>query len=270
LPDGKILPGFTFNPWWICTEISEACRNCYAREWAKRFGLKWGLGVPRKPASERTWAEPLKWHKQALKSGIRRKVFCASMADVFDNEAPEGARDRLWTLIEATPALSWLLLTKRIGNVLKMVPTHWQERFPPHVWVGATVVTQQEVDRDVPKLLEVPASIRFLSVEPMIEELDLSRWLWGIDEICENCPADIDCECGWKTRKENGLPALDWVICGFESGPRARPCDENWIRDLRYQCATANVALFYKQKVIDGVKIPTPELDGKRWMEMPQ
>src|SRR5581483_4117136 len=155
----------TFNPWWGCTEISPACDNCYAREWAKRFDVKWGTGQPRRPASERTWAEPLRWNRAAERAGERRRVFCASMADVFDNEAPDDLRERLWALIRATPHLDWLLLTKRIGNALKMLPADWWFNYP-NIWIGATVATQEEADRDVCKLIQTLARVCFLSIEP--------------------------------------------------------------------------------------------------------
>src|SRR5581483_288541 len=98
----------TFNPFWGCTKVSPGCDHCYAESWAKRFGVKWGSGEARKHASERTWAEPIRWNERAGKDRTRKRVFCASMADVFDNEAPTGTRERLWSLIGATPHLDWL------------------------------------------------------------------------------------------------------------------------------------------------------------------
>ena len=120
----------TFNPWWGCTKVSPACDNCYAEAWARRFSVRWGAGQVRRMASDRTWAEPLKWNAKAERDRVRRRVFCASMADVFDNDGEqlEGARTFLWELIEMTPALDWLLLTKRIGNAVRMLPARWLAR----------------------------------------------------------------------------------------------------------------------------------------------
>ena len=236
----------TFSPWVGCTKISPACDNCYAESWAKRAGNPELWQGSRRRTRPANWQMPIKWNTHAAKTGIRPRVFCASLADVFDNDVPPEWREDLWTLISQTPHLDWQLLTKRIGNAARMLPNQWGAGWP-HVWLGSTVVTQEEVDRDVKKLLATPAAVRFLSCEPMIEMLDVSAHLWGKDPACENCPKDLDCECGWKTRKENGQPALDWIICGGESGSHARQMHDVWALDLRQQCKDAGVAFFMKQ-----------------------
>lgn len=268
----------TFNPWWGCTEISPACDACYAREWAKRFGVKWGVGQPRRVASERTWAEPLNWDRRAREAGERRRVFCASMADVFDNEAPEGARDRLWLLIGCTPNLDWLLLTKRIGNARTMLPADWGDGYA-NVWLGATVANQEEANRDIPKLLATPARIHFLSCEPLIEAIDLRQLLVGdrmwLDSLtgCHSArrgPGTLDEVFSDMPKLPGMLPPIDWVIAGSESGRAARPCDLNWVRGLRNQCTSVHAPFHWKQHVVDGIKTHTPELDGQRWVEFPR
>lgn len=203
----------TFNPWWGCEKISPACDNCYAEAWAKRCGYGWG-DAPRRLFGDKHWAEPLRWQ-----SG---RVFSASMADVFDNAVDQSHRERLWALIRATPQLTWQLLTKRIGNATAMLPADFNADTYPNVWIGSTVVTQSELDRDVPKLLKVQARIRFLSVEPQQEEIWMLPWL-------------------------NTIGAIGWVVTGGESGPRARPYELAWARSIVKQCRDAGVAPFVKQ-----------------------
>lgn len=208
----------TFNPWIGCTKIGPGCDHCYAetedarRQWGG--ARHWGAGVARHRTSVAYWKNPVKWNRDGW-----RRVFCASLADVFDNEVPQEWRDDLFAMIEATPRLTWQLLTKRIGNVMGMVPHHWKIHFPPNVWMGATVVTQTEFDHNLPKLWDIPASIRWLSIEPQIETIHMGRW----------------------------AIAVQWVITGGESGPNARPYDIEWARSIIKQCREAGVAPFVKQ-----------------------
>ncbi len=211
----------TFSPWWGCTRISPACDHCYAATWAKRTGFPWLWSGERRVFGDKHWREPLKWNARAAREGTRARVFCASMADVFDTDAPEGARERLWALIEATPALDWLLLTKRIGNAVRMLPEAWLKQPRPNVWLGATFCNQAEVDRDLGKLIAVPAVIHFASFEPLLGPIDL-----GGAELAR-----------W----------LDWTIVGGESGPHARPMDPTWARSMRDQCVEARVPFLMKQ-----------------------
>lgn len=240
----------TFNPYWGCTEISPACDNCYARTWAQRFGVKWGAGQPRRPASERTWAEPLNWDRKAAKAGERRRVFCASMADVFDNEAPLGARERLWALIRATPNLDWLLLTKRIGNAPRMLPADWGAGYP-NVWLMATIANQEEAGRDVAKLLAIPAVIHALSVEPMLGPVDLTALPIPRDALLPGYGTSHGFRFNALKRDDermfNTNSQIDWVVAGGESGSNARPMHPSWARSLRDQCVAAGVAFHYKQ-----------------------
>ena len=237
----------TFNPWWGCTKISPACDHCYAAALDKRTGGDhWGANQPRKRTSAKNWLEPVKWNKQAdaffTEHGRRQRVFCASMADVFDNAIDPQWRADLIELIAETPNLDWLLLTKRIGNAHQMLDDivntsvngvkdlelgGWQKWMLPNVWLGATICNQEEANRDIPKLLAVPAAKRFLSVEPMLGAVDL-KLMQG---------------------HENGWSAigLDWVICGGESGHGARPMHPEWAQSLRDQCVVAAVPFLFKQ-----------------------
>lgn len=214
---------------------------------ASRFGhLVWG-NVSRRRFDDKHWQEPVLWHKAALRSGQRVRVFCASMADVFEDHPDRAAdRHRLWQLIDATPMLDWLLLTKRPEQIVSMAP--WP-RWPDSVWALTSVETQDYAERRIPHLLSVPAGVRGLSVEPLLESVDLSSWL-----------ADID-----------------WVIVGGESGRHARPMSPDWVWALRDQCVAAGVPFFFKQwgnRLPDGRWISKHragrELDGRTWDQVPE
>lgn len=211
----------TFNPWIGCTKVGPGCDHCYAEGWAKRSGLvRWGVGAERRLTTAANWRQPVKWNKSAAAAGERPRVFCASLADVFDNEVPVSWRKDLFKLIGQTPHLDWLLLTKRIGNVAQMITTQWLD-WPTNIWLGATVVNQDELDRDLQKLLAIPATIRFLSVEPMLGPIRFVR--------------------------HGPLSELNWVICGGESGHGARPMEIDWAADLRAQCEARGISFFMKQ-----------------------
>lgn len=251
----------TFNPWIGCTQVSPACDHCYAAvsRPAKSLQVSWGAGQTRHRTAASTWAQPVAWNKAHAaffaQHGRRRRVFCASLADVFDNEVPAEWRHQLFLLIADTPHLDWLLLTKRIGNAHRMVdltmdaidrardagttavvrkPWPW-----PNVWLGATICNQEEADRDIPKLLAVPARVRFLSIEPMLGPVELQRPMPGPD-LDQGGGAKI-CQ-PWYIQS-----GIDWVIAGGESGPGARPMHPDWVRSLRDQCAAAGVAFHFKQ-----------------------
>jgi protein gp37 len=237
----------TFNPWVGCTKVSPACDRCYAESWAKRTGQSQLWRGERRRTSETTWKSPVTWNKWAARDGVRRRVFCASLADVFDNQIPAEWRADLWRLIAGAPILDWLLLTKRPQNIVKMLPPNWGDGYP-HVWLGTTVENQGEANRRIPHLLAAPARVRFLSCEPLLDILDL--WLY------------LD-PCQVFRRRVN------WVICGGESGGRARPMNLAWARSLRDQCAEAGVPFHFKQW--GGLR---PEsggcaLDGREHKEFP-
>ena len=234
----------TFNPWTGCTKVGPGCDNCYAEGWAKRSGIvQWGPGAERRRTSESNWRQPIKWNAEAERLGVRYRVFCASLADVFDNEVPDEWRSDLFHLIQATPNLNWLLVTKRIGNAGRMLA----EGIPPNVWLGITVVNQAEADRDIPKLLQVPAAVRFLSMEPLLGAVDLTDICCNRGESTEDhfsALFDPDDDVN-----EDGTPFryVDWVIVGGESGSKARPMRPQWARDIRDQCKVAGVPFLFKQ-----------------------
>lgn len=238
----------TFNPWIGCQVASpDGCKNCYAEALVQRFGDDFSQ---RRRTSAANWKLPLKWNAQAEREGRRFRVFCASLADVFDNQVPVQWRRDLFDLIEATPHLDWLLLTKRIGNARRLYADAYLDSarpWPANVWLGATVVNQEEADRDIPKLLAVPARVRFLSIEPMLGpiELGLRCENWSDDIVMD--PETGACEC-CKACDYTGIGnAIDWVICGGESGPHARPMHPDWARSLRDQCSAAGVPFLFKQ-----------------------
>lgn len=266
----------TFNPWLGCTKVSDGCLNCYAAVStpARAMGIKWGAGEPRRRTSASNWKLPLRWEKQAAETGEFWPVFCSSLADVFDNEVPDEWRRDLWDLIETTPHLTWLLLTKRIGNVMRMARTvDWLYR--KNVWLGITVVNQEEADRDIPKLLQTPAHKRFVSYEPALGPINWDRHLWK----CCGSPIPGHPGDGWDTPPdpptccEDRIPGgLDWIIVGGESdqqGAKARPFDVAWARSTVAQCKAAGVACFVKQlgsnSFWNGISSP-----GEHWPGSPQ
>lgn len=231
----------TFNPWIGCTKVSAACDNCYAEDerCTKALGVRWGHGQPRHRTAASTWSNPIKWDRKAAAEDIRYRVFCASLADVFDTEVDPQWREDLFTLIDLTPNLDWLLLTKRP----KVAAEYFNgEPTPPNVWVGTTVETKKMMAARLPHLMAINAPVRFLSVEPQLERIPL-----------------------------RGPPGVDWVIVGAESGPSRRPFDLDWARLLRDQCQIAGIPFFLKQTPANTRKgvIETPELDGRRWVEFP-
>lgn len=278
----------TFNPWRGCSKVHTGCKNCYAETQSKRnhgvLGI-WGEQGTRVVASESMWREPLKWNAVADAEGVRRRVFCASLADVFEDSSgqprnsngdalyvcqrcgkwcwqndlsPHRCRDggltervrhgtiddvrrRLFRLIDATPHLDWLLLTKRPGNIQRM----WSDcavegNRQPHsdgrnnVWIGTSISDQETADKAVPELLACRdlAPVLFLSAEPLVGPIDLEDALPSEDQVAIR----------------RGHPCeFDWVIVGGESGAKARPCRPEWARSLVRQCQLFEVPVFVKQ-----------------------
>jgi protein gp37 len=279
----------TFNPWEGCQKVGPGCDNCYAENRNARFAggtaINWGPGAPRRRTSVQNWKKPLAWNDAHeaffAANGHRQRVFCASLADVFDNAVDPAWRYDLFNLILSTPNLDWLLLTKRIGNAAKMIadtlpasmkalPPDCPVAWPwPNVWIGATIVNQEEADRDIPKLLAVPAAKRFLSMEPLLGPVDLSH----LNKDCETNEINAlkpdawedeiaawrDTDDEWEDQFEDWYgvapkdatgamhSGVDWVIVGGESGPNARPMHPQWALDLRDQCAAAGVPHLFKQ-----------------------
>ena len=236
----------SFAPWFGCSKVSPGCDFCYAEDWTVRRFHKagWGTLAPRVRSAQSTWAKPRSWNRAALRHGAPLFVFCSELSDVFDNRAPAEWRADLWRLIRATPALVWLVLTKRPQNFRRMLPADWGAGYD-NVWLGVTAENQREAARRLPLLCRTSAVRRFVSAEPLLEAVDLSPW----------------------------LGAVSWVICGCESGPGKRPgqrpTDIGWVRALRDQCQATRSAFWLKQLGIEGKVRELPELDGRTWAERP-
>lgn len=290
----------TFNPWWGCTPVSPGCDNCYALTWSKRVGQDCFNESHRRFFDDAYWQKPLKWDRAAQQAGERHRVFCASMADVFESASSMDhtyQRVRLFNLIRKTTNLDWLLLTKRPENILHCLPGDWvRGSFFHNAWLGVTVENQEMANKRIPILLDIPAAVRFVSVEPMLGPVDWKRWIptgrtarrpdgttviephfwmtrcercgWvGSSELCpEYDPEDIICPACVRSVGSAELPSINWVICGGESGPRARPMHPDWVRSLRDQCVSAGAPFFFKQW---GGRSKDATLDGQEWRQFP-
>lgn len=226
-PDGREgTPGKTFNAWIGCEKVSAGCAFCYAEELDDRFFSKkpgedshWGPNASRMVLSDGYWSKPRNWNAEAKRNGFATGVFCSSLADVFDEKAPPGQRDRLWATIRSTPWLAWMLLTKRIENAAGMLPKDWGSGYP-NAWIGVTAEDQAAADKRIPVLAGVPAVVRFLSIEPMIGPVDISKFASG---------------------------SFDWAIWGGESGASARTFDPEWVRPSLEWAGSAGIKRFVKQ-----------------------
>jgi protein gp37 len=215
----------TFNPWIGCQHMSPGCDHCYAETqnaFRKWNGGTWGPHAPRKRTSEENWKNPFKWNTEARafkrEHGRRPRVFCASLADVFDNQAPSEWRKDLFALIRECRRLDWLMLTKRPQNILKMLPADWGDGYR-NVWLGVTAENQTFFDQRWRILQRVPAGTKFISYEPALGPLRLPK----------------------------EAPFPDWLISGGESGGGARPLDPQWVRDIIADCRRRGVTPFHKQ-----------------------
>jgi len=248
----------TFNPWWGCTKVSDACKFCYAEAFAKRTGhAVWGDAAPRRFFADEHWEEPKKWDRDAARDGVRRKVFCASMADVFEErEDLIEPRARLIRLIEQTHHLDWLLLTKRPEHAARLSSqAGWSlGGWPDNAWCGSTLETTKEFGR-VLSLAPVPSRFRFLSCEPLLGSLN-------------DAPL-------WTRRDLPSAHNIEWIIAGGESGPGARPMHPTWPKELLVRAQQDGVAYFFKQwgdwepmmtarSWVDGIL----EMERADWKEM--
>lgn len=223
----------TVNFWWGCTKVSEACAHCYAEMMNKIFGhgrAVWGPTGARWIRTEAALVELANLAASAKERGVRERVFVNSMSDTFeDREDLHVVRCMMLACFDMYPELDFLLLTKRPENVRRMVPTAWLDvEWPKNVWLGTTIENPQAVRTRAEELARCPAPVLFWSCEPLLEDLgDVSEFL----ERCGSC----------------GSRWVDWVICGGESGHKARPMHPEWARSLRDQCAAAGVPFFFKQ-----------------------
>jgi protein gp37 len=265
----------TFNPWIGCSKVSHGCKHCYAETLMDtRYGrVQWGPNGTRVRTAPANWKQPLRWNHAALlahnewernallnpnlSAPHRPRVFCASLADIFEDR-PELVQWRadLFALIDATPNLDWLILTKRPINIRLMVPepeaeTRHSNQLNGHhgsyrhnLWLGTSVENQAAATGRIPYLLDAAYLCRytFLSCEPLLGALDVQSQLGNLvgECGCSNCEEGHPCK-GYYS------PGIHWVICGGESGPKARPMHPDWARSLRDQCAQAQVPYFFKQ-----------------------
>lgn len=209
----------THNEWWGCSSTAGAgCDRCYAAVLDHRTGGNFfGIGTSPRLTKEQNRNKPFKWDREAAQSGKRLRVFCGSMMDFFDKNAPDGARDALWEKIRATTHLDWQVLTKRTANIPRMLPADWGDGYE-NVWLGTTCEDKKSGLRRLDQLRDIPAKIRFLSVEPLLEDL-----------------GDLN------------LSGIDWVIVGGESGSGFRSMEKAWAERVIAQCREQQVAVFFKQ-----------------------
>lgn len=272
----------TFNPVIGCTKVSPGCDNCYAEELMdKRYGrVEWGPHGDR--VRTKTWGDPIRWndrHNDFFKyHGRRRRVFCASLADVFDNQWDVKVREDLWSLIRKCTNLDWQLLTKRPQNFKKMLPPDWGDGWL-HVWLGCTAENQEEAGRRVPILLNTPAAIRFISAEPLLGQIDFTslpnsadlgegqRWLNALGDGRRGFVYET-------TGDTCSVPGINWIIVGGESGKLARPFNMAAAALILEDCIKAGVPVFMKQlgarPEIDGVPFKTSHKKGDDIAKWPE
>jgi len=264
--------GETWNPVTGCTKVSPGCEYCYAERMAKRLAGRCGYPADepfRVTLHSERLEEPLRWRKP-------RVVFVCSMGDLFHQDVPFEFIDDVFETIANAPQHIFQILTKRSRRMMVyMLDMGARLRYRgvmvddvlPNVWLGVSAENQQAADQRIPFLMSAPAAIRFVSAEPLLGEIDLSRGL------------------------ERGL---DWLIVGGESGPGARPMHPDWVRSIRDQCVNAGVPFFFKQwgewapaahfdarghyryhlfeghvMARAGKKATGRTLDGREWDEMP-
>lgn len=260
----------TFSPWIGCAKVSAGCARCYAEAMDRRWGRgRWGLGANRDRTSAAYWSRPAKWNAKAQAEGRRHRVFCGSMCDVFDAQVPDVWRVELFDVIRRTPWLDWQLLTKRPENIGRLVTAAidafprapdaamvtvdellqpWVEgHAPANVWLGVSVENQEAATKRIPTLLQVPARVRFLSMEPLLEPVDLCRLELIKPQPPHGPGVYLNALTGHVAGPDDVGPRVDWVIVGGESGPGARPFDLAWGRRVLEQCVGAGVACFIKQ-----------------------
>lgn len=232
----------TFNPWMGCNKVSEECKFCYIGQNIRRQGKEPFNG----PFRTKDWKKPRSWNRKAVRDGVRRRVFTCSLSDFFHHRADK-LRPQVWEIIRECSSLDWLILTKRPELMLDRLPPDWGDGYP-NVWLGVTVGTESSMNR-IPLLKAVPARVRFISAEPLLERLDFRPHMDGID----------------------------WIITGCEQAhkDKRRLMDMAWVRDIHQQCQEAGVAHFFKQRYIDNEGTPVHDglLDGvvcQAWPEVEQ
>lgn len=263
---------YTFNTHWGCTKISAGCANCYAERLAASSGSWWGDGAERRFLSDGYWNNPLAWNRKAKREGTRFSVFTGSMCDVFEQRDDLiQVRKRLGDLIRATPHLDWLMLTKRpmdwvwaftdmefVQEELDSDAAHeWY--VPDNVWIGVTAENQETYNMRVPLLICMPVKHRFLSMEPLLEHVEIDQ----VSMIAQMETYDQGSQ--MLTWPEH----IDWIIAGGESGPNARPMKAGWVRDIRDRCVEYSIPFFFKQWGGVYKRSAGRILDGRTWEQIP-
>ena len=267
-----------WNPVTGCTKISEACQNCWAERMSKRLAGRCGYDKDepfKVTLHPDRLDQPLKWKKP-------RTVLVSFMGDLFHEDVPTTFIDQVLEIIASCPQHTFLALTKRPENLEhKIYGTTTDNPFRQlgggdylaNLWLGVTAENQARADERIPVLLQIPAAVRFVSIEPMLGPVDLSKYLtcqFYAGEEMEWRKGTIVPEGYPKLRAARIRSRIDWVICGGQTGPGARPMHPDWVRSLRDQCITADVPFFLKQMEINGRTVKMPELDGKIWAQFPE
>jgi protein gp37 len=247
----------TWNPVTGCTPVSAGCANCYARRMARRLAGR--HGYPEAPnhfdVTLRTdrLDQPFGWEKP-------RMVFTCSMSDLFHNDVPTDFIRSVFKVIAANPAHTFQILTKRPKRMNELCGFWWGWEFArghiDNAWLGVTVENQTTANERIPLLLQISAAVRFMSVEPMLEAIDIREILASGTLAQVNGPYTSD--------DLLNSQYIDWIICGAETGPGKRPMNLDWARDLRDQCVAAGVPFFFKKD-----SLGNRTLDGRLWEEYP-
>ena len=239
----------TWNPWRGCTRVSPGCAHCYAEKMMSRTGFNFD-----EVTRTKTWADPIRWQRKAEQAGRTELVFTCSWSDWF-HEAADQWRPEAWEVVRKCPNLIFQILTKRPENIRSRLPADWGHGYP-NVWLGVSAENQSMADKRIPLLLQAPAAVRFISLEPLLGPVELDSWPF---------------RCWLHTVSDGSAerPGLDWVILGGESGPGFRPMPHAWAREIREQCRVAGVAFFFKQSAAPRTEMGT-KLDGKEYKEYPR
>jgi protein gp37 len=272
---------------WACVKVSQGCKNCYAERLNLRFGTGLPYSAPETAAVEfAVNHDELNRWRQKKPNGGRNKVFVGDMFDVFQDGITTSPLTVIFEAMRESPQWTFQILTKRAGRMSRWYREYldWLEIDPlPNVWLGVSVEDQAAADERIPALLKTPAAVRFLSCEPLLGKLDLDYWLREPDHCCGQCGAGILRSNGRTYAQEKSLlgecvgcgqafgkwVAVDWVIAGGETGPKARPAEMDWFRGLRDQCQLAGVPFLFKRK---GGRRDDQDrlLDGRMWDEFPK